>query len=244
MSEDPKTTQDKPKAKQRLKMLPLLVLLAAIAAVWFSGAHNTLTLEAVQHSADHLRERIADNPVLASLALIGLYAASVIFCLPVGSLLSLTAGFLFGTIWGGTLIITGSVGGSMILFSIARSAFGEGLRQRGGHIYHLIADPMERNAVSYMLFMRLIPVFPYFVTCIGPALFNIRPWTFFWTAAVGTVPVAYIYTHLGKELGEVAHLSDLFDPGLAAALGGLGLLALAPVILKKFHPGTTPAIRS
>jgi uncharacterized membrane protein YdjX (TVP38/TMEM64 family) len=216
------------------RVLPLLILVGAILALNMSGAAEGITLEQLQSGGESLRQTIAAHPVLTSIGFFVFYAAVIILCLPVASFIILASGFLFGTVWGGGLNILGGVLGSACLFLVARSSFGGFLRDRVRGPAEKIAVQMEKNAVSYLLFLRLVPAFPAIVTSVVPALFRIPFGTFLWTAALGMAPVAVIYAYLGQRLGEVERLRDLFSPGLAVALLVLGLLALLPVLKDKF----------
>jgi len=122
--------------------------------------------------------------------------------------------------------------GATLLFLTARSGFGSFLRQRAKGLYGQVASQMEDNAVSYLLFMRLIPLFPFFVANILPALFHIPLRTFLWTTIVGIIPSGFIYAWLGQSLDQIHSVSDLLSPSLLAGLTGLALLTLAPALLK------------
>lgn len=211
---------------------PVLLLLA-IAALWASGITHQITLENIQAHGDQMRAAITAHPVRSAAIFTALYAGMVISCLPMASIFSLLGGFLFGGLLGGVLIIAAAGSGSAILFVVARSSAGSALRARAGGLYAKIATQMEKDAVSYLLFMRLVPVFPAVVTAVIPALFHIRPWTFLWTTVLGMAPAAFIYAFLGQKLGDIRQISDLFSPGLLAALCALGLLALTPILMKK-----------
>lgn len=219
-------------------MIAPVLLLLAIAALWASGITHQITLENIQAHSDQMRAAIAAHPVRSAAIFAALYAGVIVSCLPLASLFSLLGGFLFGGALGGGLIIVAASTGSAILFVIARSAAGSALRARGGGVYTKIATQMEKDAVSYLLFMRLVPVFPAVVTAVIPALFHIRFWTFLWTAVLGMAPAAFIYAFLGQKLSDIRQVSDLFSPGLMAALCALGLLALTPILIKKVKAST------
>ncbi len=142
-------------------------------------------------------------------------------------------GFLFGR-WLGTLLIVFSATiGATILFIAAKSAMGSTLRNRAGPLFKKIESNMNRNAVGYLLFMRLVPVFPFFLVNIVPALFNIRLVTFISTTFIGIMPGTFVYANVGRELGTINALSDLVSIEMLLAFTLLGVFALLPTILKQ-----------
>ena len=120
--------------------------------------------------------------------------------------------------------------------SIARSALGEQLRRRAGPLYQNVSAGVTGNAVAVLLFLRLVPLFPFFLVNLAAALFDIRLITFLATTAVGIAPAVFIYTSVGREIGTVSSLSGLLSPGALAALLGLAGLSLLPILLKSRRP--------
>lgn len=220
------------------KRVLLLTLVAIIiAGLWFGGLRDFITLDRVQDYGAQIKETVLDRPILASLCFLLAYITIVMTCIPVVALTALFAGYVFGVWWGAALLIGGGASGATLLFLTARSGFGKFLRERAKGVYGQVARQMEENAVSYLLFMRLIPLFPFFLANILPALFNIPLRTFLWTTIAGIIPSGFIYAWLGQSLAEIQGISDLLSPSLLAGLTGLALLALAPALVKALKPG-------
>lgn len=221
--------------KKRGLLLGLIVLI--IAGLWFGGLRDFITLDRVHDYGTQIRDIAQARPVVASLGFLLAYIAIVVICIPVVALMALFAGYVFGVWWGAALLIGGGAAGATLLFLAARSGFGKFLRERAKGIYSQVAKQMEDNAVSYLLFMRLIPLFPFFLANILPALFNIPLRTFLWTTIAGIIPSGFIYAWLGQSLGRIKDVSDLLSPSLLAGLTALALLALAPAVYKALKPG-------
>ena len=94
---------------------------------------------------------------------------------------------------------------------------------------------MRGDAVSYLLFLRLVPLFPFWLVNIVPALFNIPLRTFVLTTFFGIIPGSFVYVNVGEELGDITDTGEILSPGLLAALALLGLFALVPVLYKKLR---------
>lgn len=219
------------------KWLPLSLLLFLVVVAWASGLTEAINLETIKSHRDSLQDSVSSAPVASILLFISVYAASVALSLPIATFLTLLGGFLFG-LWAGTAaIVIGATSGATVLFLVTRSSVGDTLRTKAGSLYNRISDNMERNAVGYMLFMRLVPLFPFFLVNIVPALFNVRLSAYILTTLVGIVPGTLVYANAGKQLGTIETLGDLASTQTLLAFTLLGVFALIPGIYKQLKNG-------
>lgn len=222
------------------------LLAVAVLAAHLSGLSDWLDLGAVKARRLELLAVVEAHPAPAALGFVALYALVVSLSLPVAVLATLLGGFLFGPVLGTVLAVTGATAGASVVFLVARSAVGEGLRRRAGPLYERVAEGMRANALEYLLFLRLVPLFPFFLVNIVPALFEVRLRTFVIATAVGIVPGTFVYANLGRELGTISSLSDLVSPMVLLAFLLLGLVALVPVGYRRWKrrrtPDTLPAV--
>lgn len=214
------------------KSLPLMILLGVLIFVYLSGALDNLNLQYFQDRKLDFQAYTAEHPILSALVFCLSYIAAVAFSLPIATLLTLLGGFLFGLWWGTLLVITSATIGACILFTAARTSIGQTLRQKAGELYKRIETNMRENAVSYMLFMRLVPLFPFFLVNIVPALFNVSLRSFALTTFFGIIPGSMIYINVGQQLGDITSLNDLVSRDTLLAFALLGLLALTPTLYK------------
>lgn len=220
------------------RAIPVVILAALVIAAFASGLHHYLTLDALRDNRAALLDLVARYGVLAAAVYVLAYAAVVALSLPGATIMTLAGGFLFGVAIGATLTVIGATAGATALFIIARTAFGDVLRQRAGPFVARMADGFSKNAFNYLLFLRLVPVFPFWAVNLAPALLGMRLTPYVLATAVGIIPGTIVYTAFGASLGTVfdaggdVRLKDVLSPTLIAALIGLGLLALLPVILK------------
>lgn len=242
---------------------PLVALLLAIAAVYVSGAHNYLTLSAIAEHRDHLKQFVGQNQVLAIGGYMLVYIAVVAFSLPGGALLTILGGFLFGTFIGSTATVVAATIGATAVFMIAKTALGDVLVRKAGPWIKKLADGFNDDAFSYLMFLRLVPAFPFFVVNIAPALFNVRLSTYVITTFFGIIPGTIAFTVVGSGLDSIidaqrsANLACIaekgaeqcpftLDPGalltpqILAAFVALGVVALIPVVIKKFKSRNAP----
>ena len=223
----------KEKIKKIKRWLPLILLATLMVVAFSSGILEQLNLEALQTHKEALLSKVTAHPVISALAFIGSYITVVALSLPVALIFPLTGGFLFGK-WLGTLYVVGAATlGASLIFLIAKTALGETLRGKAGGLYKRIESNMKENAIGYLLFMRLVPVFPFFLVNIVPALFNIPLRAFILTSFFGMIPGSFVFVNLGEQLGEINNLSDLISGETLLAFALLGFLALVPTLYKQ-----------
>ena len=225
------------------RYLPVAVLVALIAAAYAFGLHRYLTLDALRDNRAALAAFVQSNYALAALAYMALYIVVVALSLPAGAVLTLAGGLLFGVPWGIVFTVIGATLGATALFLIARTAFGDTLRARAGPFLAKMADGFSKDAFNYLLFLRLVPAFPFFAVNLAPALLGMKLWPYVVATAIGILPGTSVFSAFGAGLGEVfdrggeVSLKSVLSPTLIAALVGMGLLSLLPIAIRRFRDG-------
>ena len=158
----------------------------------------------------------------------------VALSLPIASLLTLLSGVLFGVVQGTIFVVIAATTGATIIFIVAQTSLGRTLRMRAGKFYQKIEANMNDNAVGYLLFLRLVPIFPFFVVNVVPALFNVKLRVFLLSTFFGIIPGSAAYVYFGQQLGEIETMGDLASPELMLAFILLGMFALIPTLYKQF----------
>jgi uncharacterized membrane protein YdjX (TVP38/TMEM64 family) len=236
------------------RLVPLGCLLGALVLAYAMGWHRNLRLETLVENNAAIDAFIEAHRIAAILSFILIYAIGAILAMPAGAVLAVVGGFLFGALIGGAAAMIGSTLGATAVFLIARSAFGERLLRRLGPRVESFAAGFRADAFYYVMFLRLMPV-PSWFTNLAAALCAVRLRTFVTATAIGRIPGSFLLALFGAGLDsmiatqEVAYRACLaageldcridFDPAnvvtptLIAALAGLGLLALGPVLAKR-----------
>lgn len=246
-------------AKSPLKKWgPLAVLILAVIAAWASGVHDNFSFAAIAENREAVAEFVERNLFLALLAYCVIYAASTALSLPGGALLTIFGGLIFGWFMAGTCTVISATLGATIVFLIAKSSLGEVLTRRAGPFVKKLSEGFNEDAFSYLMFLRLVPAFPFWLVNIAPALFNVRLRTYVITTFVGIIPGTFAIAFLGAGLGSIIDrqkqifdactrqkgadsctfdlsLSAIITPQLIAALVALGVVALIPVIIKRWR---------
>ena len=223
------------------RLAPLLPLLAAFVAFFALGLNEYLTLDTLRENRAVLKEWVQSNRTEAVLIFIGVYIVVAAASLPAGAVLSVTGGFLFGSVFGAAWIVIGATIGATLLFVIARSALGEPLRRRFGGRIKAMEEGFRRNAFSYMLILRLVPLFPFWLVNLAPAFLGVSLLTFVVTTAIGIIPGAFVFASIGNglnalfEAGEQPDLSltsIILRPDFYIPIAGLLILSLIPVVYR------------
>jgi uncharacterized membrane protein YdjX (TVP38/TMEM64 family) len=248
------------------RFAPLAVVVLAMAAVLASGAHRHLTLETLVRHRMAIDAFLAGHAVAAVGAFMAIYIVVVALSIPGALFLSISGGVLFGTLVGGLANVVAGTIGATIVFTVAKSACGENLVRRAGPIACKIAEGFRADAFSYLLFLRLVPAFPFFLVNLAPALVGVKLPTFVAATAIGVLPATFAFAFFGSGLDSVLAVQEAayrtclasgqtectlhFDigmivtPQLLAALAALGAIALIPVLVKRLrarHAGARPA---
>lgn len=222
------------------RLVPLGLLVAALVAVLAFDLDRWLSFEALQRHHEALEDFVADNAVLAALTFMALYAVATALSVPGGLVLTVAGGFLFGA-WLATLyVVIAATLGATAVFLAAQTALGDSLRRRAGPWLQRMESGFRENAFSYLLVLRLIPLFPFFVVNLVPAFLGVGLRTYVAATFLGIIPGSYVYALAGAGLGSVIEqggevtAAGVFTAEVVGALVGLSLLSLLPVAYKRW----------
>lgn len=222
------------------RLLPLLIVVGLIVLAFALDLDEQLSFESLRANRAALLALVAERPALAALGFVAIYATAVALSLPGALILTLAGGFLFGTVLATVLVVVGATLGACAIFLIARSALGDLLRAKAGPWLGRMEAGFRRDALSYLLVLRLIPIFPFWLVNLVPAFLGVPLSTFALATFVGIIPGSLVYASVGAGLGAVFEqggtpdLGIILQPEILLPLAGLALLALAPVAYKRW----------
>lgn len=222
------------------RLAPLAVLLAAIGAFFALGLHHWLSFETLHEHRDQLLALVGQRPILAPLAFIAAYAVVIALSVPGGAILTIAAGFLFGIVAGPIYAVVGATLGATVVFLVARTALGDALRAKAGPRIRRMEEGFREDAFSYLLVLRLIPIFPFWLVNIVPAFLGVPLRTYVLGTFIGIIPGSLVYAGVGSGLGTVFEaggtpdLGIIFRPEIILPIIGLAVLALLPVAYRRF----------
>lgn len=244
-------------ARSVVRFLPLIAVAGAMAAIFASGLHRSLSLEAIVDVRDRFQAVLSEHRLLSLMTYVAAYATAVALSIPGALFITIAGGLMFGWLLGGAAAVNGASTGAVMIYLVAKTAFGDVLRQKAGPWLARLIDGFKQDALSYLLFLRLIPAIPFFIVNIAAALLGVPFKTYVIGTVIGIVPATFAFATVGAGLDSVivaakaervaciaakgaAACSLSINPGtlvtreLLIALAMLGLMALIPVAYKKW----------
>ncbi len=221
------------------RALPAGVLVTGLVLFFALGLNRYFGFETLQAHRSWLMGRVAELGPLAPLLFILLYAAVTAFSVPLGATLTIIAGFFFGTILAAGCAVIGGTMGAVAVFLAARTAFRDLLRAKAGLALQRMEAGFKKNAFNYLLVLRLIPIFPFWLVNLVPAFLGVPLRVYIIATFVGIIPGALVYASLGNGLGAVLDAGEqpdlyiAFEPEVLIPILALAVLALLPVVYKK-----------
>ncbi len=223
------------------RVVPLALLVAALAALWASGLASKLDWAALAHHRAVLAAWVDRHRVVAPLVYAALYAALTALSVPEAAVFTVAGGLLFGTLVGGAMAVIGATAGALVLFLAARSAFAPAMAARGGGRLTRVRTELHRNGFHYLLAIRLIPLVPFWLVNLAAALAGMRLWSFAAATLLGIIPGTFVFASIGAGVGDLLaagnrpDLALILSPPILAPMLALAVLALLPVAWRKWN---------
>ena len=241
------TTQaEKPSKPIWIKLWPIYIILAGLGFAISQGWHTQLSPSALGENAVYLNNLVQENFLMVLLAFIAIYILATSFMVP-ASALTIGGGFLFGLGVGVPAILVGATAGACILFLAAKSSVGEALKSIAGPFVGKMEAGFNESPLSYLFTLRLIPIFPFAVVNIAPAILGAKFRDYFIATFFGMIPGTIAYAWIGAGLRvtllDAAAVGEKVDVGaivgaaaknMFPAFVALAVVALIPAIYKKF----------
>jgi len=229
-----------PARAPRLRHVPLILIgLVAIFGVIVLG--DQISFDVLRDNREALLAYHDTHFTWLAVGFVLVYALIVAFLLPGAAIASVTGGFLFGLWVGGALNVTAATTGAVAIFLAARWGLGADLSARidtSEGVIKALKQKLNENEIGVLFLMRLMPIVPFFVANLLPAMVGVKFRNYLWTTALGIIPGAIVYTWIGVGVGEVFDQSDTPDlslirePYILGPILGLAALAALPMIIK------------
>jgi uncharacterized membrane protein YdjX (TVP38/TMEM64 family) len=217
--------------KKKLVITASAVLLIALFFTFDIG--RFLTLDSLKANRDALTMFYYKNRFIMAAAFITVYIVQTALSLPGAAILSLASGAIFGTVMGTQYVIIGATVGATLAFLVTRYLFHDVIQKKFGPRLEKINQELETRGFNYLLFLRLVPVFPFFLINLGAGLTKIPLRTFFFGTMIGIIPGSFVFCNAGASLATITDLSEVASPRVLGSFALLGLFALVPVLYQK-----------
>jgi uncharacterized membrane protein YdjX (TVP38/TMEM64 family) len=239
------------------RMIPVTVVVGALVIIWAAGWQRHLSFETLASHRAAIDEFVARHFSMAVAGFVAMEVVVVGLSLPGAVMLTVAAGIVFGW-WVATLaVVAGATLGATVIFLVARTACGSNAARRAGPRLSRIAGGLKADAFSYLLFLRLMPVFPFWLVNLASAVLGVELRTFVTATVIGIIPGTVTFTLVGAGLesvlgprgvayrhclavgGHDCHLGfdmhAILTPQVIAALAALGFLSLIPILVRRWR---------
>lgn len=215
------------------KIILIMIGLATVVLFFYLDLGRFLTLESLKANRQLLLAFYADHTLLMVAAFMAIYIIQTALALPGAVILSLSAGAIFGPLLGTTYAVTAASIGATLSFLITRYLLREAVLNRFGSKLETINKELEERGINYLLFLRLVPVFPFFLINLAAGLTRLPLRTFVLGTFFGIIPGGFVFVNAGASLATINSLSDIASPRVLGSFALLGLFALIPALYGK-----------
>lgn len=239
ISEQTVMTNDMPSSEPKSglsvgRIATVLAIGVAVAAFFYFDLGRFLSLQALKDNRDDLLSFTEKHSAVAAALFVLVYVAVTGLSLPGAVILTLAGGFLFGAVWGTLFVNLGATAGATLAFLASRYLLRDWVERKFGKWLGPVQQGFSKNAFSYLMTLRLIPLFPFFVVNLVSGLTRMNVGTYLAATTLGIIPGSFVYAYAGQQLGTINSLKDIASPGVIGAFVLLGLLALVPSLYKKW----------
>lgn len=218
--------------KKKIILVAALVAAASIFYVFDLGQY--LTLESLKANRQALLEYYEANALTMALGYIGVYIVVVALSLPGATIMTLCGGAIFGAVKATLFINIGATVGATLAFLAARFILRDWVEEKFGGKLQKFNEGFSKNALNYILFLRLVPVFPFFLINLASGLTQIPLRTYVLGTMIGIIPGSFVFANAASNLAAIDSLSGIASPGVLGAFALLGLFSLIPTLYKKY----------
>lgn len=224
------------------KIFIALVAVAAVGLFFWFDLQRYLTLGALKSNRQTLLDYYAAHKLVMVGGFMAIYIVQTTLSLPGAAILSLAAGAIFGPVMGTVYAVTAATVGAALAFLVTRYLLRDAVLDRFGSRLEGMNRELEERGFNYLLFLRLVPLFPFFLINLAAGLTRLPLRTFVVGTMVGIIPGGFVYVNAGATLATIDSLSGVASPRVLGSFALLGLFALLPVLYNKFKGRNHPSI--
>jgi uncharacterized membrane protein YdjX (TVP38/TMEM64 family) len=217
------------------RKLILLITVALIVLLFFRlDLGRFLTLDALKANRQALAAFYAGHRVAMVAAFMAIYVVQTALSLPGAAILSLAAGAIFGTALGTACAVVAATIGAVLAFLVSRYLLHDAVQNKFGGRLETMNRELEARGLGYLLFLRLVPIFPFFLINLAAGLTRLPLRTFVIGTFLGIIPGGFVYVNAGASLATINSLREVASPRVLGSFALLGLFALVPAVYQKF----------
>jgi uncharacterized membrane protein YdjX (TVP38/TMEM64 family) len=223
----------------RQKIILILIALILVALFFWFDIGRCLTLDALKSNRQMLLDYYARHPLLTVAVFMSIYIIQTCLALPGAVILSLSAGAIFGPLMGTLYAVSAASVGATLSFLVTRYLLRDAVLSRFSSKLEMINRELEQRGINYLLFLRLVPIFPFFLINLAAGLTRLPLRTFVLGTFFGIIPGGFVFVNAGASLASINRLSDIASPRVLGSFALLGLFALIPALYAKLKAART-----
>lgn len=217
------------------KIILLLIGLTAVGLFFYLDLGRVLTLESLKANRQLLLQYHAEHALLMVAAFMAIYIIQTALALPGAVILSLSAGAIFGPLLGTVYAVSAASIGATLSFLVTRYLLRDAVLSKFGSKLDGINKELEERGINYLLFLRLVPLFPFFLINLAAGLTRLPLRTFVLGTFLGIIPGGFVFVNAGASLAQINSPSDIVSPRVLGSFALLGLFALIPALYAKYN---------
>ena len=215
------------------KITIVTIVACTVAAFFIFDLGRFLTLESLKTNRDALLAYYSAYKLVFVIVFILVYTAQTALSLPGAAILTLAAGAIFGALLGTVWVNIGATTGAVLAFLLARTLLRDWVVHTFGTKMESLDKGLKESALSYLLFLRLIPLFPFFLVNLACGITGLPMRTYIVGTMVGILPGSFVYANAGSSIASINSLSEVASPRVLFSFALLGVFALIPALYKK-----------
>jgi uncharacterized membrane protein YdjX (TVP38/TMEM64 family) len=215
------------------RVMLLLLVMGAIALFYFLDLKHFLTIESLKHNKQTLMITYQAHRVSFIAVFILIYTVQTALSLPGAAILTLAGGAIFGAVMGTVWVNIGASAGALLAFLLARTLLRDWVTMRFGPRMKALDRGLMENGLSYLLFLRLVPLFPFFLVNLACGVTGLPIRTYLVGTMIGILPGSFVYANAGASLAGIENIGQVASARVLISLGLLGIFALIPVLYRK-----------
>jgi uncharacterized membrane protein YdjX (TVP38/TMEM64 family) len=216
------------------KTVLIIIGSLAVGLFFYFDLQRFLTLAALKANRQTLLDYYAAHKLVMVAGFMALYIVQTALSLPGAAILSLAAGAIFGSIMGTLYANIAATIGATLAFLVTRYLLRDVVLNKFGSKLEGMNRELEERGFNYLLFLRLVPLFPFFLINLAAGLTRLPLRTFFLGTMLGIIPGGFVFVNAGASLATIDSLSGIASPRVLGSFALLGLFALIPVLYNKF----------
>ena len=217
----------------RKKAVVLVILAAAVASFFIFDFGQYLTLDSLKSKRGMLTDLHEEHRAAFVLSFLALYIVQTALSLPGATILTLAGGAIFGSVYGTLWVGIGATAGATLAFLVARFLMRDWIVQKFGTRMAPLDRGLQKDGLSYLLFLRLVPLFPFWLINIASGVTGLPLKTYVVGTAAGILPGTFVFANAGASLATIDSLGGIASPRVIGSFVLLGLFALIPVVYGK-----------